>query len=101
MRETGQLSQFSLPLSAFAGMLLIGQLAAAQPREPVDDSNVAASLSKSRIDQSEVLSPDIAKRLELPVAGGIYVKDVEKDSPAERAGIQQGDIFIRFDSTLR
>jgi len=47
--------------------------------------------------ETQMLSPEIAKLLELPVAGGLYVKDVKKASPAERAGIATGDIITHFD----
>jgi serine protease Do len=47
--------------------------------------------------QTEMLAPEIAVQLGLPVTGGIYVIDVEKNSPAWRAGIQEGDIVTEFD----
>ena len=47
--------------------------------------------------QTEMLAPEIAVQLGLPVAGGIYVMGVEKNSPAARAGIQEGDIVTEFD----
>ncbi len=47
--------------------------------------------------QTEMLTPEIAVQLGLPVAGGIYVMDVKKNSPAARAGIQEGDIVTEFD----
>lgn len=33
------------------------------------------------------------------VPQGIYVEDVEKDSPAEKAGLQKGDIIKKFENT--
>ncbi|QDS97062.1 trypsin-like peptidase domain-containing protein [Adhaeretor mobilis] len=47
--------------------------------------------------QTQKLPPDLAKQLELPVAGGLYVKDVEEGSPASIGGISEGDIITHFD----
>lgn len=47
--------------------------------------------------QTQKLAPDLAKQLGLPVAGGLYVKDVKEDSPAATAGIAEGDIITFFD----
>ncbi len=46
--------------------------------------------------QTKAISPSVAKMLELPVSGGLYVEAVEAASPAEKAGIQEGDIITRF-----
>jgi serine protease Do len=43
--------------------------------------------------QTKALSPVVAKQLGLPVAGGLYVEDVEHESPAARAGIEEGDVI--------
>ncbi|MCX7884235.1 MAG: trypsin-like peptidase domain-containing protein [Caloramator sp.] len=40
------------------------------------------------------ITNDLAKRYNLPV--GVYVMQVEEFSPAEKAGIQSGDIIIEF-----
>ena len=41
----------------------------------------------------------VAKYLDLPVAEGIMVSDVMKDSPAEKAGLKKGDIIKKMDGT--
>lgn len=46
--------------------------------------------------QTKALSPAVAEKLKLPVAGGLYVEDVEEGSPAEKAGFKEGDIITRF-----
>lgn len=47
--------------------------------------------------QTQKLSSDLAEQLELPVAGGLYVKEVEEGSPASTAGLAVGDIITHFD----
>lgn len=41
------------------------------------------------------VTSDLSKQYRLPV--GIYVKDIESFSSAERAGIQSGDVIVKFD----
>jgi S1-C subfamily serine protease len=45
---------------------------------------------------SQVLYPQLAERLDLNVGAGALVQEVEKDSPAEDAGIKAGDDEITF-----
>jgi serine protease Do len=42
------------------------------------------------------VKPEMAQALGLPKAGGALVGDVTKDSPAAQAGLQRGDVVIRF-----
>ena len=42
------------------------------------------------------LTEDIAKPLKLPPESGVLVAEVEKDGPADKAGIQIGDIIVEF-----
>jgi len=44
------------------------------------------------------VSPEHAKAFELATAGGALVASVEKDSPADRAGIEIGDIILKLDN---
>jgi 2-alkenal reductase len=47
------------------------------------------------------VNPTVAQINNLPVSNGAYVAEVTPDSPAEAAGIQQGDIVVRMgDMTL-
>jgi serine protease Do len=39
----------------------------------------------------------MAKAMDLPVTEGTLVSDVSEDSPAQKAGIKQGDVIIEFD----
>ncbi len=49
------------------------------------------------------ITPDIAKRAELPTDYGIYIYSntlqpaVQSDSPADKAGLKQGDIILEID----
>jgi len=47
--------------------------------------------------QIEPVSKDIAESIGLGKARGAQVRGVENDSPAEKAGIEAGDIIIRYD----
>jgi serine protease Do len=42
------------------------------------------------------VTPELARAFRLPRAGGALVTDVEKQAPAERAGIRAGDIILVF-----
>lgn len=42
------------------------------------------------------VTPEIAESFNLKEAKGVLVSDVIKDSPAEKAGIEQGDIILEF-----
>jgi serine protease Do len=44
----------------------------------------------------EDVSADRAKELKLSSARGVYLSDVEKDSPAEKAGLKSGDVITEF-----
>lgn len=43
------------------------------------------------------VSPEHAKAFDLAKAGGALIASVEKDSPADRAGLEIGDIILKFD----
>jgi serine protease Do len=43
------------------------------------------------------LTPDLVKQFNLKDEKGILVGDVVEDSPAEKAGIQRGDVIVEFD----
>jgi len=44
----------------------------------------------------EDISGNRAKELKLSEARGVYVSEVEKDSPAEKAGLKSGDVITEF-----
>ena len=43
------------------------------------------------------VSPELAKQFALPEANGAVVTDVLENSPAAKAGLQQGDVIVSFD----
>jgi serine protease Do len=47
--------------------------------------------------QIQALTPELAKSFQLPDTNGVLVASVEPRSPAERAGLQPGDVIITFD----
>jgi serine protease Do len=44
------------------------------------------------------ITPELAKSFGLKDAKGVLISDVVKDSPAEKGGLKQGDVIIRFDA---
>lgn len=46
---------------------------------------------------TQSLTPEMASLLESSVDAGLYVKDVQPDSPAGRAGLREGDVITMFD----
>jgi S1-C subfamily serine protease len=43
------------------------------------------------------INKEIARQYELPVARGVLVANIASDSPADKAGMKQGDIILEFD----
>jgi serine protease Do len=54
--------------------------------EPKPDRNLGMQL--------ENITPDLARQLKLDRAGGVVVRRIERGSPADEAGIRQGDIIV-------
>lgn len=48
--------------------------------------------------QYQAITPAIANRYGLPADWGVYVTDVSSNSPASKAGLQQGDIITGIDN---
>jgi len=42
------------------------------------------------------INPDIASRYDLPAQWGVYITKVAENSPASKAGLQEGDIIIKI-----
>jgi serine protease DegQ len=43
------------------------------------------------------LTPQIAERLDVPVDEGVLIQAIVRGSPAERAGLQPGDVIVEFE----
>jgi serine protease Do len=44
------------------------------------------------------ITSDLQQSLELEQIGGVLVAKVEKDTPAEQAGLKNGDVIVKFDN---
>jgi len=49
--------------------------------------------------QVETLSPNEARRIGFPFAGGAIISAVENGAPAARAGLQRGDVVVQINGT--
>jgi serine protease DegQ len=56
------------------------------------------SVKRGRIGVAvQTLTVDVAEKMELPLARGALISAVEKDSPAEQAGLKAGDVISAVD----
>lgn len=71
--------------------------------------NMARQVMKQLIEKGQVtrgwlgillqdISPDLAKALNLDNSNGALVSEVSKGSPAEKAGLERGDVIVKFGS---
>jgi serine protease Do len=79
----------------------IGRAFARPARELVDASASTSAASPVRRGwlgvEMQAVSPQLATHLGLPVRSGILLGYVYRDSPAERAGFQVGDVLVSLD----
>ncbi len=70
-------------------------------------SNLANTIAAQLIDQGKVtrgylgvviqqLTPDLAESFEIEPGQGILIAQVSEDSPAEKAGLRQGDVIVAY-----
>jgi serine protease Do len=45
------------------------------------------------------LTPELRQRFDVHSAGGVLIRDVYADSPAQRAGLEPGDVLVALDGT--
>jgi serine protease Do len=72
---------------------------------PIDVANDIANQLKAtgRVTRGRIgvviqpVTKELAESFGLPKAGGALVSSVEKGSPADKAGIEAGDVILRFD----
>jgi serine protease Do len=63
-----------------------------------DQLRTSGRVSRGRIGvQIDQVTKDVAESLGLGKAQGVLVRGVEEGSPADKAGIEAGDIILRFD----
>ncbi|MBR4719073.1 MAG: trypsin-like peptidase domain-containing protein [Lachnospiraceae bacterium] len=79
---------YAIPISTVTP--IIEELMNRQTREPVDEKD-ASYIGISGV----AVSDQVSKAYNIPV--GVYIKSVEKDGPAEKAGIKEGDVIRKFD----
>jgi serine protease Do len=61
-------------------------------------SRISLSSPKPRIGlDTVVLTPDLADALQMPGQAGLLVVDVVKQTPADRAGVLEGDVIVAMD----
>jgi serine protease Do len=71
-------------------------------------SNMASQIAQSLVQYGRVVrgwlgigiqdvNPDLAGAMGLPTADGVLVSDVEPGSPADKGGIQRGDVILTVD----
>jgi serine protease Do len=71
-------------------------------------SNMASQIAKSLLEHGRVVrgwlgigiqdvDPDLAGAMGLPTADGVLVSDVEPASPADKGGLQRGDVILTVD----
>lgn len=72
--------------------------------------NMAKTIAQQLIDTGKVvrgylgvsiqaLTPDLAKSFDLEHTTGVVVAEVNSDSPAEKAGLQSGDVIVELNDT--
>jgi serine protease Do len=70
-------------------------------------SNLIAAIANQLIEQGEVtrgflriviqqITPDLAESFDIDAGKGILVAQVGENSPAEKAGLRQGDVILSF-----
>ena len=79
-----------------------GEIAAATPEEKADENEAVESLlGKPRLGITIAgLNPSSYSIQTGLIPYGVYVSEVEKDSPAEEAGMQPGDIIVEVDGKI-
>ena len=86
---------FSVGAATLAALLLATS-AGAQIRLYSDPTTLVGPGASVGVRVRE-LSDDELKKTKLEATGGVYVEEVQRGSPAERAGLKAGDIVTEFD----
>lgn len=89
----GSIGQYGIPL--------LGVITGERLQKIIDDPPQRGSNDRGWLGISlQALTEDIADFWKIEASGGIIVNDVIKNSPADKAGIQVGDIIVQYDHRL-
>jgi serine protease Do len=90
MSSSTSLRQVALNTPGYPGARAYA-VAALTPTPPSEDSPVWLGIN------IQIMNDVIAEQLKVPVDRGILINQVYQNSPAATAGVQRGDVIIRFD----
>ena len=82
---------FAIPISK--AQPILDELMSKKTRDLVEDENKAAYMGV----RLKNVTSDASEYYNMPL--GVYVDSVEEDGPADKAGIQAGDIILKIDGT--
>lgn len=83
-------------VAALAALLLTEPAGAQAGRSFPDPTTLVGPGSSIGVRVRDVTDDDVTQA-KLEPAGGVYVEEVEQDTPADRAGLRNGDIVTEFD----
>lgn len=91
--------------AAIAALAIAGASSAAVAKERTKQGNKEKTMTETPGGESgngyigvylQELTSDVRKGLDIKVEKGVLVSGVEEDSPAEKAGLEDGDVITRF-----
>jgi predicted metalloprotease with PDZ domain len=85
-----------LSLSCLLVSLLAVPLLAQEEERIVENGETTSSGAWLGVNIKDV-TPDLAKAKKLGVTEGVWISEVTDESPAEKAGLEDGDIIVAFD----
>jgi serine protease Do len=84
----------NLPKSVGRGLVRHGALLATAAADPPDEREAKRGWLGVEM---QPLTPELASHMKLPVEAGIIVGYVYRESPAEAAGLEVGDVLVEFE----
>jgi len=93
----------ALPALALAACFSLAAQPPVPPPPPAAPTPMAKILNAGGpylgVGVTDIMTPERAKELNLPEPRGVQITSVEEDSPAERAGIKNGDVVLEYQGT--